>query len=153
MHYKKAGALLGKLGYSYYLPIQRQLHYWSDRKKWVDVPIFNPYIFLFTSDQNRRLLFQNSSFFHFLTCEGRLAIAKEEEVEQIKLLCNYSSAIKMEQAPLVKKGDLVEVINGPFSGMQGYASEQNGKHRVFLNIASLGQFASVEIESSLLRVC
>jgi transcription antitermination factor NusG len=152
IHYKKAAAILEKLGFSFYLPTQRQLHYWSDRKKWIDVPILNPYIFLFSNDQGRKLLFQSCSSFHFLTCKGKLANVKEEEIEKVRRLCNYAINMKMEQS-LVKKGDLVEIINGPLTGMYGYALKENGKHRFFVQILSLGQFASVDIESHLLRVC
>src|SRR5450432_1488912 len=94
IHYKKASAILEKLGFSFYLPLQRQLHYWSDRKKWVDVPILSPYIFLFTNEPERKLLFQICNFFHFLNFERKLATVMEEEIEKVKLLCNYSANMK-----------------------------------------------------------
>jgi len=152
MHYTRAANILERLGFSFYLPIQRQLHYWSDRKRWVDVPILNPYIFLFANKTERNLIFQSCSCFHFLTSDSKLAIAKEEEVEKIKMLCNYTAPIKME-ACSIKKGDLVKVTGGPLSGMQGYALQENGKHRLLIRILSLGQFASVDIDSSWLSTC
>src|SRR5690349_10946176 len=117
IHYNKAANLLEKLGFSFYLPIQRQLHYWSDRKKWVDVPILSPYIFLFTNETERKLIFQSCSCFHFLTADRKLATAKEEEVENIKMICNYSAPIRIERSA-IKKGDFVKVICGPLSGMK-----------------------------------
>ena len=150
IHYRKAATILENLGFSFYLPIQRQLHYWSDRTKWIDVPILTPYIFLFTNEVERKRLFQTSNSFHFLISGGKLATAKEDEVEKVKLLCHYSTNIKIEKQP-IKKGDQVQVVNGPFSGMNGYTLQENGRHRFLIQIVSLGQFASVDIDSNWLR--
>jgi transcription antitermination factor NusG len=148
----KASAILERLGLSFYLPLQRQLHYWSDRKKWVDVPILHPYIFLFTNEQERKVMFQTCKFFHFLNYKGELATAKEDEIEKVKLLCNYSDGLRVEQHN-IKKGDLVNVISGPLSGMRGYTLQENGKYRFLIQILSLDQFMSVDIDSSCLKVC
>ena len=150
--YKKAAVVLEKLGFLFYLPLQRQLSYWSDRKKWIEVPIFNPYIFLFTDAAERKLIFQSCNFFHFLHFNGKPATAREEEIEKVRMLCNYSTNMKIEQPP-IQKGDLVEVINGPLSGMKGYSLEEKGRHRFLIHILSLGQFASVSIDSNWLKVC
>ncbi|UOQ64829.1 UpxY family transcription antiterminator [Hymenobacter volaticus] len=152
LHYKKAASALEKLGLSFYLPLQRQLHYWSDRNKWVEVPIFNPYIFLFSDELERKNIFNSYNSFHFLSHNGKLVTVKEEEVEKVKLICKYSANIKVEQAP-IRKGDLVEIIGGPLSGMNGYTFQENGKHRFLVQIFSLGQFASVDIDTNWLKVC
>jgi transcription antitermination factor NusG len=152
INYKKADEILKKLGFSFYIPLQKQLHYWSDRKKWIDVPILNPYIFLFTDELERKIIFQSCNFFHFLNWGGKPAIVKEDEIEKVKMLCAYLSNVKIEQ-PTIKKGDVVEVVSGPLSGMKGYTLQENGKHRFLIQILSLGQFASVEIDSNWLRAC
>jgi len=149
--YSNAQCLLQRLGYSFYMPIQKQLHYWSDRKKWVNVPILRPYIFVYTNLKDRKFLFENSDFFYFLKKEGRLATSSESEIEHLKMLCNSQDAVSIQPKP-VKQGDKVEIISGPLSGMQGYTFQESGKNRFQIQIESLGQFASIEIESSRLRV-
>ncbi|MBD0258343.1 MAG: hypothetical protein ICV83_21725 [Cytophagales bacterium] len=141
-----------KFRFSFYLPLQRQLHDWSDRKKWINVPILSPYIFLFTNDTERKLIFQSCNFFRFLSSEGEPVTIRQEEVDKVKLLCNHSSNLKMEPRP-VRKGDTVEVIKGPLLGMTGYAVQENGKHRFGVHILSLGQFVSVDVDTTWLRVC
>jgi transcriptional antiterminator RfaH len=150
--YKNSAAILEKLGFPYYLPLQKQLHYWSDRKRWIQVPILSPYIFLFTNESDKKRLFQCSHHFHFLFFGGKPSIAKEEEIERIRLLCDYAVNIKMEGLP-PKKGDIVEIVTGPFSGLKGYATQEKGKNRLLIHILSLGQFASVDMDSSWLKVC
>jgi hypothetical protein len=41
---KKLSVRLQQLGIKNYLPIVKKLRIWSDRKKWVDFPMFNGYI-------------------------------------------------------------------------------------------------------------
>ncbi|MBO4740830.1 MAG: UpxY family transcription antiterminator, partial [Bacteroidales bacterium] len=43
---KKVNELLIRNGFEPYLPLQRSLHKWHDRKKWVETPLFNSYIFV-----------------------------------------------------------------------------------------------------------
>ena len=150
-YYRKAVGILGKLNVSFYVPIQRQLHYWSDRKKWVDVHILSPYIFLFLNESERKDLFQSCHFLHFMNRDGKLATVNEVEIEKVRLLCNHSSDMRLEQNGF-KKGDLVEIVAGPLSGMSGHALQENGKHRFLVQITSLGQFASVEVDRTWLRL-
>lgn len=150
-YYRKAVSVLERLNVSSYVPIQRQLRHWSDRKKWVDVYILSPYIFLFISESERNDLFQCCHFLHFMNRDGKLATVNEMEIEKVKLLCHHSSDMRLEQSG-VKKGDLVEIVTGPLSGMSGHALHENGKHRFLVQITSLGQFASVDIDRSWLRL-
>jgi transcriptional antiterminator RfaH len=43
---KKVNDLLLRHGFEPYLPLQKVLRQWSDRKKKVEVPLFNSYIFV-----------------------------------------------------------------------------------------------------------
>ena len=45
---KKVALELGLKGYELFLPLQRTLKQWSDRKKWVEEPLFKGYIFIYT---------------------------------------------------------------------------------------------------------
>ena len=42
---KKAESNLKETGFEVYLPLRKELHTWSDRKKWVEVPLLKSYIF------------------------------------------------------------------------------------------------------------
>lgn len=150
-NYKNAGALLEKLGYSFYIPIQKQLRYWSDRKRWIDVPVLIPYIFILTNPSGRKLLFESSNIFRFITMNGKLAIAKEQEIENLKLICSYSQGVTIRNSS-IKKGDKITITHGPFTGMTGYVVKESGKQRFHIMINSLGKFASVDIDSNLLAV-
>ena len=50
---KKAHEALLKKGIETYLPLNRQLKQWSDRKKWVEEPFIKSYLFVNISDQEQ----------------------------------------------------------------------------------------------------
>ena len=45
-HEKKAKLEIEKKGITVYLPLNRVLRQWSDRKKWIEEPLFPGYIFI-----------------------------------------------------------------------------------------------------------
>ena len=55
---KKVSLGLAKLGIDHFLPLQKHLKQWKDRKKWVEVPLFNSYIFVHTIEQFRNEVFE-----------------------------------------------------------------------------------------------
>ena len=53
---KKVFERLSSLGIDVYCPCQRTLKKWSDRKKWVDEPVFKSYIFVKSPDSESQKL-------------------------------------------------------------------------------------------------
>ena len=53
---KKVFERLSNLGIDVYCPCQRTLKKWSDRKKWVDEPVFKSYIFVKSPDSESQKL-------------------------------------------------------------------------------------------------
>ena len=47
---KKVSDYLKKQCIEHYLPLYRSLRFWKDRKKWVEMPLFNGYIFVKPTD-------------------------------------------------------------------------------------------------------
>lgn len=150
--HRRITALLQKLGLEFYLPLQKQLHYWSDRKKWVDVPILRPYVFLHTTETGRDILFNTSSAFRFLRSNGQLATARQKEIDDIRLLCTYGTNMQLEPVH-ARTGDTIKIVAGPLAGLHGSVLHENGSQRLQVQIASLGRFASVEVDSSYIQHC
>ena len=51
-HEKKSAEVLKSSGVDVFLPLQKQLKVWSDRKKWVESPLFPGYLFVNISDDD-----------------------------------------------------------------------------------------------------
>ena len=63
---KKVKIYLEQRGVIHYLPLINKLRIWSDRKKWVEMPLFNSYVFVHLEEKDRPLVFQSPGAVRFL---------------------------------------------------------------------------------------
>lgn len=135
-------------GFEAYLPLVTTLKMWSDRKKKVQTPLIPSFVFIKT---NKEQLFDAlnvhgvSSVLRFL---GKPAIIREHEINNMKILLNEMDRVELLVNDRIKKGEEVEVVQGPFAGLLAETIEIKGKYRVVVNIAALGAAFSVNIPMS-----
>ena len=83
---KIAADLLIKKGVETYLPLQRQIKQWSDRKKWVEEPIIKSYIFVRISVKQQRDVLTTRGVCRFLYFSGKIAHMPDRQITQLQLL-------------------------------------------------------------------
>jgi hypothetical protein len=70
---KKLRDRLEEKGVITYLPLQKQLRQWSDRKKWVEEPIFRGYIFVKASEKDFQSILSTPGTVNFVRFGGKPA--------------------------------------------------------------------------------
>jgi transcription termination/antitermination protein NusG len=116
-----------------------------DRKKIIQVPLFPGYLFVKTSlDPHEHLgIVKTVGVVNFVgNLQGPIAIPMES-IESLKIMVLSSQEIL--SGLKYKQGDRVRVVSGPFAGVLGEFVRYRGKGRVVVNIAALGQNASVSV--------
>src|SRR6218665_2017808 len=81
---KKVADKLKQAGIECYCPLITQVKQWSDRKKKIEVPLFNSYVFVQLADSERNSVFQVAGVVRYLFWLGKPAIVKDQEIEIIK---------------------------------------------------------------------
>lgn len=147
---KKVSLGLVKLGIDHFLPLQKQLKQWKDRKKWVDVPLFNSYIFVYLSEQFRNEVFEVSGVVKYVAIKGVPSVLQKEEIERIKKICSQEHEVKITTSGLVT-GDEVEVTEGPLKGLKGRISERANNAYLYIQIDNLGFTASFKIDKKMVK--
>lgn len=142
---KQVSRRLTETGFENYLPLRRQLRTWSDRKKWIEEPLFSSYIFVKTEERLRNGVFQAGGLVKYLSIGGKAAVLSEEEIERVRRLCSYEGEFIIKPGKIFA-GDEVLIIEGHFAGLRGQVLRVDGKDRLKISIAGLGCFASVEIK-------
>ena len=134
---KKVQLELEYQGIDHYLPLQRKLRQWSDRKKWVEVPLISGYIFVCVDAFEYNKVLKTDGIVSYVRFEGKPAIIPEDQIETIKKLLRQSE-IEIEVSPTgFSKGDQIEVIAGPLIGLQGRLASIKGKKRVAVDLEQL----------------
>jgi transcriptional antiterminator RfaH len=134
-----------------WLPLQKTIRQWSDRKKWVDVPLFNSYIFVHTTSAKvRDLVAQTTGAVYVVSFEGKPTAVPDDQIESLKLLLSTSANIEVS-IDTFAIGEPVEVYRGPMRGFKGKLVSYKGSKRVMLHIEALNQTLLIEINPANLK--
>lgn len=141
---KKVEERLSLNGFDSFLPLQTIIRQWSDRKKKVQVPLINSYVFVRSDKKDLSKIYQVSGVISILKYLGNYAIVKNTEIENLRILSNNGLPIQTSnQAINLSKGEKVNVLSGPFKGLQSTYIMNGGKHKVIVEIETLGTYIEV----------
>ncbi len=140
-----------KFGFQAYLPLQKVLRQWSDRKKKVDVPLFNSYIFVHDLEANIAEILKIPGITWNIRHNGRPAFLREQELATIKRFIESGLTIEIDTVEDLEKGDQVKIIDGPLRGAIGYLSGEYNDKKFTIEIESIDQVMKVSVDKRLLR--
>src|SRR4051812_43960085 len=83
---KKACQALIKKGIETYLPLNRQLKQWSDRKKWVEEPFIKSYLFVYITEQEQMEVLMTKGIARFIYFSGKITCMPFTQIDELKLL-------------------------------------------------------------------
>ncbi len=150
---KKIHAELIKNGINAYLPLLRTLKLWSDRKKWVEEPLFKSYIFVHISAHQYFEVLNTPGVVRYVTFEGKAVPIPEKQIEAIRYFLSETDTLPEDMdMPGPSPGTIVEITRGPLKGLQGQIVDHLGHKRIRIEIEALGQFLNLTISQHDLRV-
>ena len=138
-------------GIEAYLPLQRILRLWSDRKKWVEEPLFRSYIFVNIPQSSYFDVLNTPGIVRYITFEGKAVPIPPKQIDAIRYFLAEEDEFTQVSARVLPPGTLVEIIRGPLKGLTGELVEAAGKHKVRIEITAIGQSVSVTIPVSQLE--
>ena len=147
---KQVYELLHSAGIDTYLPLVRTLKQWSDRKKWVEEPLFRSYIFVFISQSEYYDVLNIPGTVRYVTFEGKAVPIPPQQIEAIRQFIKTGYQLPDAEVDL-PPGSKVDIIAGPMKGINGELLEVMGKTKVRIEIDGLGQSVYVEIPASHIR--
>jgi transcription antitermination factor NusG len=141
---KKVNADLQDQGIESFLPLQRRLRIWSDRKKWVEMPLISGYVFVHISRKEYETVLRTMNVVCYVYFQGKAAIINDKDILTLKRMLGQSELELEVTLEELKPGQMVEVISGPLCGVVGELIEFKGKNKVALRIDPLGYSVLVE---------
>jgi len=127
-----------------YLPLQRKLRQWSDRKKWIEMPLISGYVFVYISRKEYESVLRTYNVVCYVYFEVKAAIIRDQDINLLKRMLGQVEVeleITVEQ---LKPGQMVEIVAGPLCGVIGELIDFQGKNKVALRIPPLGYTVLVE---------
>lgn len=154
---KKVDAELQLRGYTTYLPLHKTLRQWSDRKKWVEEPLFKSYLFIHTElERNYYDIVNVFGVVKFVNFERKPAVVDPRELDFIRrLLGEDATGMEFsiwEQEQELPEGTPVVVKGGPLMGTEGTFIERRGQQQVLVELKTIHQAILVTIPAKLVEV-
>lgn len=142
---KRVQLELNEKGIENFLPMQRKLRKWSDRKKWVDTPVISGYVFVRICNKQYFEVLKTEGAVAFVRFENAPAVIRDEQIDLIKrLLHQHQVDVKSVKKPY-KHGDPVEIIAGPLLGVQGKLIRHRNTSRVIVQLENTELIFMLEI--------
>jgi transcription antitermination factor NusG len=148
---KKVALELDGAGIEYYLPLEKRLKQWSDRKKWVEEPLFRSYIFVHITQKEYYKVLQTRGAVKYVSFEGKAVPVPPQQIEAIRIYLAEVDPVAGENQEW-KEGNKVEVTAGKLTGLQGTLIKVGGKNRVRVEIEVVGSAIILNIPRKHLRV-
>jgi transcription termination/antitermination protein NusG len=149
---KKVDELLRKRGFKSYLPLQMVMRQWSDRKKKIEVPLFNSYIFVQMEEHAITEVLQVPGVAWNIRLDDKPAILHVRELDTIKRF--IETGLLLETHGVQERfaaGDRIEVVDGPLKGLEGVLIDNQSKHFFSMLLESIGQVITVQINPQIIR--
>lgn len=132
-------------GISTFLPLVSEVHRWSDRRKQVQLPLFNCYVFAqlaLNSEQHNRVC-RTLGVFGIVGPRGGAPIP-EEQIEAVRTL--LTQQLPWSAHPFLKIGQRVRVRGGSMDGVEGVLLSRNGDRTLIISVDAIQRSLAVRIE-------
>ena len=132
-----------------YLPLLKERRKWSDRKKWVEFPLFSSYLFARIDIKDSIFVLQTQGVNTIVKFGKQIAIVQNSVIKAIRLA--MEGGYQLEPVEYFVEGNRVEVVAGPMKGIKGIVAKLRGQNRLIIKIDAIQQALSIQIESKFIR--
>ncbi len=133
-----------------FLPLQKTIRTWSDRKKLIEKPLLSSYVFVKTNYKSFSLIYQTNGVVKFISFEGQPVSIPQKQIDNLKLIINSDAEVEVTSEKFAP-GDNVEVVNGSLIGLTGELVKIGSHNRVIVRIDRLDQNLILKIPKAFLR--
>ena len=137
---KKIADSLNAIGIEAYCPLVTVVKQWSDRKKKVQIPLINSYVFVNIEEHHREAVFKVSGIVRYLFWLGKPAVVRAIEIEALKK--SLEGIVTSFEVNAIQKDTIYKIPEGPFQGFEGIVKNINAT-TIQLLLVDLGFFITL----------
>ena len=143
-HEKQVDLFLNERGVETFLPLVHTLSRRRDRKKYVDIPLFPGYLFVFAEKERLYDVKYTRGVTRIIGTDlGVPTPIPDKQILDIKSV--METEVQLDPFPYLKKGRMVRVKLGPLKGMEGILVERKGHYKLVIQIDLLQKGAAAEV--------
>lgn len=148
-HEKVAYEKLAQKGINAYLPMIRRKRQWSDRTKWVDMPLFRSYVFVNIPLHETLYVLQTHGIHHIVKYGSEIATIPDFQIEAVRQM--IEGGFEPEPTDFFAVGDEVKIVAGPLKGIEGLVTRVDTVDKLIVKIDAIQHAVAVHIDRKFLR--
>ena len=146
---KKVAEGLEKKKVEYYLPLQKTLKQWSDRKKYVEEPLFKSYVFVKVSNQDYLEVLTTNGVVCYVTIGKEKIAIPDFQIEAVR---TYLGEQEIDRSiSYFEVGNEVEIAYGSLKGLRGDLINAKDNRKLVVQINAINQNISITLAAHLLK--
>ncbi len=134
-----------------YSPVSKKLRQWSDRKKWIELPMITGYVFVKINILEKDKVLFNHAVLGFIKFNGKEAVVKDNEIEILKSI-ELTGYDVTQESNLISLKDKVKINQGHLKGLTGIVVQIQNEDYVQIELESLRQSIKVKVPKSILKI-
>jgi transcription antitermination factor NusG len=147
---KRVDIDLREQGYEVYLPMTRVKRKWSDRMKWVDLPLFSGYVFVRVSRREYDQVLKHPAVLRYIAFGGKASVVPGSQIEAIRRALGQGIDFEVT-SKIFKPGQVVDVTAGPMTGCSGEIIRYAGSKSLLVRVGETGLNLLVKMPAAYLE--
>lgn len=144
-HEKKVNSELLEKGIHSFLPLHRERRRWSDRYRWVELPLFSQYLFARVpiSAESRAKVLQTTGVVQFVGAPGRGTPVPDEQIGTLQAIA--ARRIPMTPHEFLRVGERVRIRGGALDGIEGILSAIHNDRSLVVSVDLIQKSVAIRI--------
>ena len=139
---KKVEDQLLSLGINAYCPKRKEIKFWSDRKKKIDVPLLPSMVLVNLEEKNINDVFQVNGALRYMFWLGKRAKVRQKEVDILKKYSNDGFSFSDSKIYNIKVGDSFDLSS--FNNESGIV-ERISNNNIWIYLKSIGYSVKLKL--------
>ncbi len=133
-----------------FVPIVKTMRQWSDRKKIVEIPLINGYVFVNINSKQKDSVLQTQGVVNYVYFDGKHAVIRDNEIETLKQIALTGYETNLDNNVVFNVNDKVIINQGPLKGLECYViGIINNETIIAYTVASIKQTMTIKLPKAI----
>lgn len=145
-HEKKVSLGLKEKGIQSFLPLRREKRQWSDRRQWVQLPLFPHYVFVQipVTPESRVTVLRTSGVLRFAGVPGYGTPVPDEQIQNLQAIVHQR--IPLAPHEFIKVGERVRIRGGALNGIEGILAAIKNDRSLVVSVDLIQKSVAIRID-------
>lgn len=145
---KRVAGRLEATGVEHFLPCYRSERRWTQRRVTLEIPLFPGYLFVKVPLRDRMKVLTVQNVVALVGARNAPSVIPEDEIAWIRRSAEQAG---VEPHPRLEPGERIIITRGALEGLQGILLRAQNRTRVLVNVDSIAQAFTVNIDLADIR--